>query len=139
MILLRYTAWDGTQRVRLAADRVFESFAEYLSETDDVEQALDWLLRQGLEIEGVRVVGLDEVLEEVRAALRARYGEFNLGSATSELRRKLDDIIELETEALQRMVPQTALTSEKRAFLESLPLRLSEAINRLRDYRFEDP
>src|SRR5207253_2288173 len=43
---VRYTAWDGTQQVRLSADDVFEKLSEYLSFTDDVQQALDWLLHQ---------------------------------------------------------------------------------------------
>ena len=47
MLVSRYTAWDGTQEVRLQADQVFEKLSEYLSSTDDVQQALDWLLHQG--------------------------------------------------------------------------------------------
>ena len=52
MIRLRYTQWDGSQRVRLNADQVFEKLSEYLSYTDDVQQALEWLMRQGAEWEG---------------------------------------------------------------------------------------
>ena len=48
MLVVRYTSWDGTQQVRLSADEVFEKLSEYLSFTDDVQQALDWLLHQGL-------------------------------------------------------------------------------------------
>ena len=59
MLRLRYTAWDGTQQVRLSADQVFEKLSEYLSFTDDVQQALDWLLHQGLEWDGMRVMGLE--------------------------------------------------------------------------------
>ncbi len=47
MLVVRYTAWDGTQQVRLDAEQVFEKLSEYLSYTDDVQQALDWLLRPG--------------------------------------------------------------------------------------------
>ncbi len=36
MLTVRYTEWDGTQRVRLSAGAVFEKLAEYLSYTDDV-------------------------------------------------------------------------------------------------------
>ena len=57
MLKVRYTAWDGTQKVRLNAEQVFEKFSEYLSYTDDVQQALDWLLRQGLETDGIRILG----------------------------------------------------------------------------------
>ena len=50
MIATRYTAWDGTQRVRLDADKVFERLSQFLSYTDDVQQALDWLMRQEVEV-----------------------------------------------------------------------------------------
>src|SRR5919204_556374 len=40
MLRVRYTAWDGTQEVRLQADQVFEKLSEYLSFTDDVQRAL---------------------------------------------------------------------------------------------------
>ena len=110
MIRVRYTEWDGTQRVRLNAERVFESFADHLADTDDVQQALDWLLRRGLDVEGVRVVGLEDLLGQVRDALRERYGEFNLNEATAEVRRKLEEIVDLEQEALKNTTPQTAET-----------------------------
>src|SRR5436853_6168514 len=100
MLKLRYTAWDGTQEVRLAADRVFEKLAEYLSCTDDVQQALDWLLHQGLDWEGVRVMGLDELLEELRNAMRERMQDVHLRDAFAELRERLRDIVEQEGDAL---------------------------------------
>jgi uncharacterized protein with von Willebrand factor type A (vWA) domain len=136
MMRVRYTEWDGTQRVRLTADRVFESFAEYLSDTDDVQQALDWLLRRGLDLDGTRVVGLEELLEQVRAALRERYGEFNVESALGEIQRCLEEIVELERAALGRAARPGA--GAKQRLLDTLPLRLSAAIERLREYAFED-
>src|SRR3989442_3988774 len=82
MLRVRYTAWDGTQEIRLEADRVFEKLAEYLSFTDDVQQALDWLLHQGPEWEqGVRGMGPDAFLEQLREAMRSRYREVNLREA----------------------------------------------------------
>ena len=46
MLRVRYTAWDGTQRIRLTAEQVFERLADHLAHTDDVQHALDWLLQQ---------------------------------------------------------------------------------------------
>src|SRR5574340_533965 len=101
MIRVRYTQWDGTQRVRLNADQVFEKLAEYLSYTDDVQQAVDWLLRQGAEWDGIRVVGLDELLEQVREQLRQRYRSFNLEHALDEIRQRLEELLDLERDTLQ--------------------------------------
>src|SRR5579885_1384413 len=101
MLIVRYTAWDGSQQIRLHADQVFDKLAELLSYTDDVAQAFDWLLHQGLEWEpGRRVLGLDELLEQVREAMRRRYQDVNLRGAFAELRERLETLLELEREAL---------------------------------------
>src|SRR2546425_10149893 len=95
-MLVRYTAWDGTQEIRLEADRVFEKLSEYLSFTDDVQQALDWLLHQGLEWdEGVRVMGLDDFLEQLREAMRSRYRQVNLRRAFRQLRAEPEGLLDL--------------------------------------------
>jgi uncharacterized protein with von Willebrand factor type A (vWA) domain len=138
MLVVRYTAWDGTQRVRLDADRVFEKLSEYLSFTDDVQQALDWLLHQGLEWEdGVRVMGLDDFLEQLREEMRRRHREVNLRDAFSELRERLAALLDRERDALDRLADR-ALAARKHELLSQLPARLSEALARLRDHQFED-
>ena len=137
MLLVRYTAWDGTQEVRLEADRVFEKLSEYLSFTDDVQQALDWLLHQGLEWdEGIRVMGLDDFLEQLREEMRSRYREVNLRDAFTELREKLEELLDLERDALEQRGGDAA--ARARELLDQLPTRISEALERLRDHDFAD-
>jgi uncharacterized protein with von Willebrand factor type A (vWA) domain len=138
MIRIRYTEWDGTQRVRLDAERVFEKLAEYLSYTDDVQQALDWLLRQGAEWDGVRVMGLDDFLEQLRDQLRQHYREHKLDGALDEIRRRLEELLDLEREALEARQGERPQLQEKRDFLDRLPHRLSEALEQLKGYEFED-
>src|SRR5262245_26081706 len=138
MLVVRYTAWDGTQQVRLTAEQAFDKLSELLSFTDDVQQALDWLLHQGLDLEGIRVMGLDDLLEQVREAMRARYREVNLRGALAELREKLEDLLDLEREALDRL-DDAERAARKRAQLDKLPPKLSDALAKLADYRFEDP
>jgi uncharacterized protein with von Willebrand factor type A (vWA) domain len=138
MLRVRYTAWDGTQTVRLTAEQVFAKLSEYLSFTDDVQQAVDWLLHQGFESEGQRVLGLDDLVEMLREAMRGRYREVNLRGAFTELREKLEEALDLERDTLAGLDDQ-AQAAEKRAFLDQLPQRLSEALERLRRYDFADP
>jgi len=92
MLRVRYTAWDGTQQVRLTADKLFDKLGELLSYTDDVQQALDWLLHQGLEWEGIRVRGLDDLLAELRNAMRERMQDVHLRDAFAELRERLREL-----------------------------------------------
>src|SRR5437016_13727544 len=116
MLRVRYTTWDGTQEIRLEAERVFEKLAEYLSFTDDVQQALDWLLHQGLEWEqGVRVMGLDDFLEQLREAMRSRYREVNLREAFGQPREKLEELLDLERDALDRAADPKAAARDRKS------------------------
>jgi uncharacterized protein with von Willebrand factor type A (vWA) domain len=137
MLVVRYTAWDGTQQVRLTAEQVFDKLSEYLSYTDDVQQALDWLRHQGLELEGFRVLGLDDLLEELREAMRSRYREVNLRGALAEMREKLEELLDLERETLDGLDDQER-AARKRKQLDDLPPRLSDALAALADYAFEN-
>src|SRR5262245_9682574 len=133
---VRYTEWDGTQRVRLSADKVFEKLAEYLSYTDDVQQAFDWLLRHGLEFEGMRIMGIDDFLEALREAMRERQREFKRGRPLGPIAERLEERLDLERDTLERR--GDAAAQAKREQLDRLPRRLSDAIEQLRGYEFED-
>lgn len=133
---LRFTEWDGSQRVRLTPGRVFEKLAEYLSYTDDVQQAWEWLLRHGLDLDGLRVMGLDDFLEQLREATRARQRQVNVDHALDPLGERLEELLDLERAALASR--DDAAAQAQRAQLESLPRRLSDAIEQLRDYAFAD-
>src|SRR5215469_3988841 len=140
MIEIRYTAWDGSQKLRLDADKVFEKLAEFLSATDDVRQAMDWMARQGMDFDGSRVAGLEEFLEQLRQEMRQRYREFNLKDALSEMEQRLQEIVERERETIERMRaehPEDRLDRKLRD-LERVPRRLSEAIRKLESHDFED-
>src|SRR5580658_9203486 len=104
--ILRYTEWDGTQQLKLDAGKVFEKLAEYLSFTDDVRQAMDWMMRQGMDFDGVKVTGLEEFLEQLRQEMRQRYRDFNLKSALSAMEQKLDEILNTERQTLQGLQGQ---------------------------------
>jgi len=136
MLRVRYTAWDGTQRIRLTAEQVFDKLAEFLSYTDDVQQALDWLLHQGIEWEGVQVLGLDDLLEALRNAMRERLQDVHLRDAFEELRNRLEDVLDRERETLDGL-DDAERAARKRARLDQLATRLSEALEQLKDYDFE--
>jgi len=138
MAIIRYTLWDGSQQLRLDADKVFEKLAEYMSYTDDARQALDWMMRQGVDFEGTRVMGLDEFVEQLRQEMRQRYRDFNLRESLSEMEQKLQDILDRERAKLDSLKGKKPGIEEKRRDLDRLPRRLSEAIHKLESYQFED-
>src|SRR6516162_5342070 len=138
MVTTRYTQWDGTQKLRLDADKVFAKLAEYLSYTDDVRQAMDWMMRQGVDFEGVKVMGLEEFLEQLRQEMRQRYRDFNLRNSLSEMEKRLEDILRRERETLQAMKDRRSQAAAKEHQLARMPRKLSEAMRKLEHYEFED-
>jgi uncharacterized protein with von Willebrand factor type A (vWA) domain len=138
MVTTRYTQWDGTQKLRLDADKVFEKLAEYLSYTDDVRQAMDWMMRQGMDFDGVKVMGLEEFLEQLRQEMRQRYRDFNLRNALSEKEQRLENILQRERQTLESLRGQKPGIEDKERQLQRVPRRLSEAMRKLESYEFED-
>ncbi len=140
MIEIRYTAWDGSQQLKLDADKVFEKLAEFLSYTDDVRQAMDWMTRQGMDFDGTRVAGLEEFLEQLRQEMRQRYREFNLKDALGEMEQRLQDIVDRERATLERLSAEQPgdRLDQKLRELQRMPRRLSEAIRKLESHEFED-
>ncbi len=138
MVTIRYTQWDGSQKLRLDADKVFEKLAEYLSYTDDIRQAMDWMMRQGMDFDGVKVMGLEEFLEQLRQEMRQRYRDFNLKNALSDLEQRLDEILDRERATLDSMRGGKEGVEEKERQLQRVPRRLSEALRKLESYEFEN-
>jgi uncharacterized protein with von Willebrand factor type A (vWA) domain len=138
MVSIRYSQWDGTQRVRLSADQVFEKLAEHLANTDDVQQAMDMLMRQGMEGEEGKLKGLDDLVRELREEMRKRYREFNLRSSLDEIQQKLAEILKQEKQTLAERRPHKPELTEKENFLKQLPQRVSDQMERLARYEFED-
>src|SRR5689334_13343499 len=87
-------------------------------------------------MDGVRVMGLDEFLEQLREAMRERQRQFNLDRALDPIAEKLEEVLDLERATLDAQDDEVAVV--KRAQLEQLPRRLSDAIEQLRQYEFED-
>jgi uncharacterized protein with von Willebrand factor type A (vWA) domain len=136
MVRIRYTAWDGAQRVRLTPERVFDRFGELLGLTDDALEAIEWLARQGFESDGETVHGLDALLERLREALRERQRGVTLARAFDDVRRRLDELLDRERAAADG--PGEEAAARRRA-LDELPSRLSDALEALRRLGLLDP
>src|SRR5215468_5846961 len=141
MITIHYSQWDGSQRVQLSADQVFEKLAEHLSRTDDLQQAMDMLMRQGVEQEDKedgKLKGLDDLVRELREEKRKRFREFNLKESLNEIQERLQQILQQEKDTLAERRQQKPGIDEKENFLKNLPQRLSDQLERLSRYEFED-
>jgi uncharacterized protein with von Willebrand factor type A (vWA) domain len=99
----RYTEWDGTQEIpRLDADEVLEALSDDLMNFGDLQHALRNLMQRGMRMpQGGRMEGLRDLLQQLRQQRRQRLDQFDLGGIMEDLRRQLDEILQMERDTLQ--------------------------------------
>ena len=132
-----YTSWTGSRRSRLDPDRIFSSLSRFLSETDDVEEALDRLMREGVDGMELATLGVDDLLARIREKIQELAQRYNLDHALDRHRTRLDEILELEEQALAE-TDESKETERRRRFLARLPGAVREAIDRLSHHEFGD-
>jgi uncharacterized protein with von Willebrand factor type A (vWA) domain len=138
----RYSRWDGTQaEFSLDVRRALDALSDLMMEGLSPEEALEMMRRSGFEMAGMnfRVMGTEELIQELRREAQKLLQQYNLDHATDELAAKLDDILARE-EAAQR----EAHGAESRALNDFLEKRhrenasLSQRIEAFRDHEFAD-
>lgn len=142
----RYSRWDGT-RTWLDLDedelsgRLFEELSNYMSWSLSAQEALEWLMRQGLKLPefNLRVMGTDELLQELRHQRQMAFQKHNFNQALDEIHEKLQQIVERELntarDELGAIHPEFQRREET---LRSLPNRASAAVEHLAKYH-QDP
>jgi uncharacterized protein with von Willebrand factor type A (vWA) domain len=137
-----YSRWDGSQAYfSLEAEQALDELSRFLMEGLDAQQSLEWMREYGFELAGMdfRVMGLEELLRELRKQARERMSQYNLDRAFDEPRRDLEEILDREEQTVrdQQGVESTQF-SELRTRRERMPRRLSQALDSLRDYEWRD-
>ncbi|MEO2167913.1 MAG: VWA domain-containing protein, partial [bacterium] len=95
----RYISWDGSQTLQLDPETLFEELARGLSETDDTALALERMLREGVEVDELRIMGLDELrqlLAEARRELERLLGEDPSPDVAADLIERLETLDKLD-------------------------------------------
>ena len=131
----RYSRWDGTQNwldldEEAIADRMFEEMSNYMNWGLSTQEALEWLMRQGLNIPdlNLRVMGIDELLQELRHLRQDAFQNFNLDKSLESIRSKIEEIVEREVKTARDELGWIHPEFQRREeHLRSLPLRESEA------------
>lgn len=138
----RYSRWDGSQEeFSLDARRALDALSELLMEGLDVDEALEWMRRFGFEMAGMnfRVMGVQELLEELRQQTQELLDRYHLDEATRELQERLDAVLDAEERAQRERhgVESAGLNR----FLERRHREhasLADAIEAFRDWEFAD-
>jgi uncharacterized protein with von Willebrand factor type A (vWA) domain len=136
---IRYSRWDRGAGDGVETDSVFEQLNEYMSDTGDLQQAMRRLMQRGLKQGDKRVPGLEDLLSRVAREMRRLYEQYRLQSAQDEVKEELDSIVGAERETLDELAERKPEVEEKKKFLDRLPSKTSEAVERLAGYDFENP
>jgi uncharacterized protein with von Willebrand factor type A (vWA) domain len=138
-----YSRWDGSQaEFRPDARRSLDALSRWLFEGLGTREALERMRRQGFELAGLdmRVMGLDELVEELRQEVEALFSRWRMDEALCGPRERLERLLDREQAALGRSFGfESARMNEflSRRFADAASL--ADRIERFRDHRFEDP
>ena len=142
MARVRYSRWDGTQRAfSLAAEAALDELSRHLMEGMSVDEALSWMRYQGFELAGMdfRVLGVEELLQQLRQQARERMAGHNMERTFDERWERLRDILEREERAQStRNGVDSKRWNEFKKRKDALPRRLSEALTRFGDHDWAD-
>lgn len=97
-IRYRYSEWDGTQDIPgLDAGEVLEALSDDLMNFGDLQHALRNLMQRGMRTpQGGRMQGLRDLLQQLRQQRRQKLDQFDLGGVMEDIRKQLDEILDLE-------------------------------------------
>ncbi|WP_370324836.1 VWA domain-containing protein [Euzebya sp.] len=137
MSAIRYGRWSGTQDPwgnDLSPDEVLAEIADDLLDGVDPDDAIEDLLRRG--IDG-RVEGLDALAERLRQARQDELDRMGLEGPLQRVAEQLDEIVELERTALQFSDDELD-AADRTAQLDRMPTDPAGRFAALRDYAFHD-
>jgi uncharacterized protein with von Willebrand factor type A (vWA) domain len=136
---IRYSRFDRASSDRVETDSVFDQLNDYMNDTGDLQQAMRRLMQRGLKQGDARVPGLEDLLSQVTREMRRLYEQYRLQSAQDDLKQQIDSIVEEERRTLDEMSgDDRPEIEEKKQFLDRLPSKSSDAVEKLAGYEFED-
>ena len=134
---IRYGRWSGTQDPwgsDLSPDEVLAEIADDLLDGVDPSEAIEDLLKRG--IDG-RLEGLQALQERLRRAREEELARMGLTGPLQRVAEQLEEIVELERTALQFAEDQLS-ADERRARLDAMPTDPAGMLSALQDYDFHD-
>ena len=139
MVRSRYSRWDLSQRDALDSESVFDQLNDYMNDTGDLQQAMRRLMQKGLKQGEKQTKGIDDLLSQVAREMRKLYDNYRLQSAMDEVQEQLDSIVEQEKTTLDQLDEAGEDVNSKQQFLNDLPSKTSDAVEKLTAYEFANP
>ncbi len=113
MAIYRYSRWDGSQNVEFpSASDLIDHLSEQILQGDNLRGALRRMMQRGFQdAKGQRGMGMQDLLDKLRAARERKLERYNLASVFDDIAKKVDDIIDQERRVianrLQKLAPRS--------------------------------
>src|SRR5262249_32437676 len=102
------------------------------------EEGMGRIMQKGIKRGENQTKGIDDLLSQVAREMRKLYDEYRLQSAMDEVQEQLESIVDQERQTLEELDQAGQHVQEKKQFLNNLPGKASEAVEKLTSYRFEN-
>jgi uncharacterized protein with von Willebrand factor type A (vWA) domain len=135
---IRYSRWSQSSADSVGPESIFDQLNDYMNDTGDLQQAMRRLKQRGIKQDGKQMSGIDDLLARLAREMRKLYERHQLQSALDEIEQKLESILEQERATLDQRAEDRPDLQQKKDFLDRLPSKPSEAIEKLASYSFED-
>jgi uncharacterized protein with von Willebrand factor type A (vWA) domain len=112
----RYSRWDGSQTgFELDAYDIFGEITDDLLYHGDLNAALRRMLQTGFEDRnGDQLMGLREMLENLRRKRRDQLEQHNLGGVYDDIAQELRDVVDTERQSLDEMRAEAQASGDQR-------------------------
>ena len=103
-----YSEWDGTQDIpSLDAGDVLSALTDDLMNFGDLQHALRNMMQRGMrDADGNRMPGLRDLLQQLRQQRGQRLDQFDMGGVMDDIRRQLEELLELERGTIDERMRQ---------------------------------
>ena len=145
----RYSRWDGTQGLDIAADDVLAAIADDLTEYGDLRWALRNLMSRGMPTGDHRVQGLRDIMRKLRDRRRERLEQFDLSSVMRDIEQQLARILEMEQDTIDEWMDRDdedysdrvlkEIAERNQESLDDLPDDAGGKMKTLESYEFLNP
>ena len=146
----RFSQWDGTQDLGVAADDVLGAMVDDLMEYGDLRWAMRNLMSRGMDIpQGGHKQGLREMLRNLRDRKRENLDQFNLSGIFKDIEKKLDEILDMERGSIDELLEGKEddfsnqvlqqIAENNKEKLDALPDNPAGKMQQLEKYEFLNP
>ena len=146
----RFSQWDGSQDLGVAADDALGAMVDDLMEYGDLRWAMRNLISRGMDIpQGGHKQGLRDMLRNLRDRKRERLDQFNLSGIFKDIEKKLDEILDMERGSIDEMLEQPEddfsnqvlkqIAQNNKEKLDALPDNAAGKMQQLEKYEFLNP